>query len=447
MIEHMLLKVVGGSEPAFVPPAAVADKPYKQFVAAGDLINGTDLAALVGLSSGIAINTDAGWLQYVDNGKTFYIARKPLRYGTTVAAYKAAGLVAGKIISIGGVDYKVRLMSGMSVDPFSSIISNTGGGDWDAYMYPIFAAADRPTADVWSYYTASDLGMSIDNSLVGDQGTVSVCRDQHTSITSALAARGWDYSGGTSLSVMARRTIINDGNAGEGNGAIGLQVYGWRPVLEYIGAAPPPDLYYGEVAEADFISAAAFTTLVGMDSAGSVTNASVNWLKYRYKGKTVYMSKKALRHGMTWEQMNALGITKGTQQFTIGGKQYTVRLPTGAVAEPAAYASAATGGSFNDLIYPVYGGVSLNQAEIQAYPRWAAFTDLELGLGRTKTEAATGPGTMTWCQELVTGNNHHLVRGYNDADNEGIRQIVSGWYIALNGTQVYAGWRPIVEEV
>lgn len=445
MIEQMLFK--GSEEAAFVPPVAVAGKPYKQFVAAGDLINGADLATLVGLSSGTPINNNAGWLQYIDNGKTFYIARKPLRYGTTVAAYKAAGLLAGKTVSIGGVDYKVRLMAGMSVDPFSSIVSNPGGGDWDTYMYPIFAAADRPTADVWSYYTANDLGMSIDNSLVGDLGTVSVCKDQHNTITTALAARGWDYSGGTSLSVMARRTVINDANPTEGNGTGTLNVYGWRPVLEYIGVALPADLYYGEVAEADFITAAAFTTLVGMGSIGSVTNGSVNWLKYRYKGKTVYMAKKALRHGMTWEQMNALGITKGTQQFTIGGKQYTVRLPTGYQSEPANHALAATGGSFNDLIYPVYGGVSLNQTEIQAYPRWAAFTDLELGLGRTKTEAAAGPGTLSWCQELTTSNNHHLVRGYNDADNEGVRQIVSGWYIALNGTQVYAGWRPIVEEV
>lgn len=447
MIEQLLFKGSVGGE-TFVPPAAVAGKPYKQFVAAGDLINGSDLATLVGLSSGIAINSDAGWLQYIDNGKTFYIARKPLRYGTTVAAYKAAGLVAGKIVSIGGADYKVRLMSGMSADPFSSIVSNLGGGDWDTYIYPIFAGPDRPTADVWSYYTASDLGVSIDNSLVGDQGTITVCKDQHASITTALAARGWDYYSGTSVpSVMGRRTVINDANFGEGNGAIGVNVYGWRPVLEYIGVAPPADLYYGEVAEADFISAAAFTTLVGMGSIGSVTNASVNWLKYRYKGKTVYMAKKTLRHGMTWEAMNALGITKGTQEFTIGGKQYTVRLPTGAASEPAAHAVSATGGSFNDLIYPVYGGVSLSQPEIQAYPRWAAFTDLELGLGRTKTEAATGPGTLSWCQELTTGNGNHLVRGYNDADNEGTRQIVSGWYIALNGTQVYAGWRPIVEEV
>jgi N-acetylneuraminic acid mutarotase len=445
MIEQLIF--AGGAEPPFTPPAAVAGKAYQSFVPADDLISGSNLSALLALTSGGAMNDKAGWLKYIDNGKTFYIARKPLRYGVTVAAYKAAGLLVGKNISIGGQIYKVRLMSGMSVDPFASIISNGGGGEWEQYMYPIYAAADRPAADVWSYYTAADLGLTLDNSLAGDMGTVTVCKDQHNSITTALAARGWDYSGGTSLNPIARRTVINDASVSEGNGAGTLNVYGFRPLLEYIGEAPPADLYYGEVLEADLISAPAFSALVGMSAIGSVTNASSNWLKYRYLGKTVYMSKKPLRHAMTWEQLDTLGLTKGQSTFTFGGKGYTVRLPTGAAAEPSYYNIVATGGSFNDLIYPVYGGVSLAQPEVQAYPRWAAFTDAELGFGTDKNSAAGGIGTLNWCQELVVGNASRLVRGYNDADNAGIRQILTGWYIALNGTQTYAGWRPIIEEL
>lgn len=446
MIEQLIFRGNTGEE-AFTPPAVVAGKPYQGWVSADDLIDGSALASLVGLTSGNGINNKAGWLKFVDNGKTLYIARKCLRYGTTVAAYKAAAQLTGKQVTIGGNAYKVRLLSGMSIDPFSSIISNAGGGDWDKYMYPLLAAADRPSAEVWSYYSAYDLGIPIDNTLAGKLGLVSVCKDQHNTITTALAARGFDYSGGTSVNPIARRTVINDANPSEGNGVGTLNVYGWRPILEYIGVALPPDEFLGEVTEANFITAAAFTTLVGMGSAGSVSNASSNWLKYMYKGKTVYMSKKPLRHGMTYEQMNALGITKGTQQFTIGGKQYTVRLPTGAVSEPASYGVIAQGGSFNDLIYPVYGGVCLSQPEVQAYPRWAAYTDADMGFGVGKTAAATGPATLNWCQELVSGNAAHLVRGYNDADNVGDRQILAGWYIALNGTQVYAGWRPIVEEV
>lgn len=447
MIEYLLNNSAGQAEPPFVPPAVEPGNLFQGFVSADDLIDGTALASLVSLTSGTLINNKAGWLKFVDNGVTLYIARKALRYGTSVAAYKAASLLSGKTVNIGGNNYKVRLMSGMSVDPFSSIISNNGGGEWEKYMYPIYKAADRPSAAVWSYYTAADLGLLTDANLaLVPKGVISVCKDQHSTITTALAARGWDYSAGTSVNPIARRTVINDANASEGNGVGNFNVYGWRPVLELIGVAPPVTQFLGEVAEADFISAAALTTLVGMGSAGSVTNANVTWLKFKYLGKTVYLAKKALRHGMTWEAMNALGITKGQNQFTIAGKAHTLRLPTGAASEPAGYASIATAGSFNDLIYPIYGGVSLSQPEVQAYPRLAAYTDADLGLSTTKGSSG-GAGVMTWCQELVTGNNAHLVRGYNDADNAGNRQLLAGWYVALNGTQTYAGWRPIIEEV
>lgn len=445
MLEALLLKGVQAAE-VFVPPAVVAGKPFQGYVSSDDLIAGPELATLLGLTSGTPINDKVGWLKYIDAGKTFYIARKALRYGTTVAAYKAANLLVGKNVLIGGVTYKVRLMTGMSVDPFSSIVNNNGGGEWDQYIWPIFSAADRPSAEVWSYYTAQDLGLVLNNSLAGQKGLVSVCKNQHTTITTALSARGWDYTSGTGLPAIARHTIINDANTNEGNGQGTLDVYGFRPVLEYIGIAPPEDMFYGEVAEADFITVAALTALVGMGSVGSVTNANTTWLKYRYKGKTVYMPKKALRHGMTWEALNALGITKKQQQFTIGGKLHTLRIPTGAASEPASYGSIATAGEYNDLIYPVYGGVSLQQPEIQAYPRWAAYTDAELGLSTNKAQSG-GAGVMTWCQELNVGGNTHLVRGYNDADNSGNRQILAGWYVALNATQTYAGWRPIIEEV
>lgn len=446
MNEQLLMMGSQGSAP-FVPPAVEPGNAFQGWVSSDDLIDGASLASLISLSSGTAINNKAGWLKFIDAGKTLYIARKPLRYGTSVAAYKAASLLAGKTVAIQGINYKVRLMSGMSIDPFSSIIANGGGGEWEQYLYPIFKAADRPSAAVWSYYTAADLGLLTDANLSAiPTGVITVCKDQHNTITTALAARGWDYSSNLTVNPIARRTVINDANASEGNGVGNFNVYGWRPVLELIGVAPPPTEFLGEVAEADFISAAALTTLVGMGSAGSVTNANVTWLKFKYLGKTVYLAKKPLRHGMTWESMNALGITKGTTQFTIGGKAHTLRLPTGAAAEPASYGAIATGGSFNDLIYPIYGGVSLSQPEVQAYPRLASYTDADLQLSTSKGTVG-GAGMMTWCQELITGNGNHLVRGYNDADNAGTRQLLAGWYIALNGTQTYAGWRPIIEEV
>jgi N-acetylneuraminic acid mutarotase len=447
MIEQ-LISTRSQVEIPFVPPAVEPGNPFQGFVSSDDLIDGTALSSLLALTSGTSINNKAGWLKYIDAGKTFYIARKPLRYGTTVAAYKAAALLAGKQVSIRGDIYKVRLMSGMAADPFNSIIGIGGGGEWNQYLYPIFAAANRPTAAVWSYYTAADLGLALNDSLNGQKGWITVTKDQHNTITTALAARGWDYSGGTGVNPIDRRTVINDANVNEGNGTASLDVYGFRPLLEFIGVAPPEDLYYGEIADADFITPSALAAVVNLAAVGTVTNASSNWLKYRYKGKTTYLAKKPLRHAMTWEQMDAVGVVKGNIPYLFGGKRYALTLPTGADVDPTpSYGSIATAGSFNDLIYPVYGGAASGQPEVLAYPRWAAFTDADLGFATNKAAASGGLGTLTWCKEVITGGGSHLLRGYNDADNVGNRQILAGWYVANGGTQQYAGWRPQIEEL
>jgi hypothetical protein len=219
-------------------------------------------------------------------------------------------------------------------------------------------------------------------------------------------------------------------------------------MLEFMLSLPPKKpgtVFLGEVAGADFITAAALTTLVGMGSTGTVTNASVNWLKYTYLGKTVYLAKKVLRHGMTWEALNALGLVFGNQQFMINGKAHTVRLPTGYIPPVTSQYTISTGGSFNDLVYPIYNGVSKDHPYVMAYPRLAAYLDVDLGLETTYTAVSNGNGTMSWVQDSYTPATHHMVRCYNDQDKA--HQLTAGWYVPNNTTANYAGWRPIIEEV
>lgn len=208
----------------------------------------------------------------------------------------------------------------------------------------------------------------------------------------------------------------------------------------------PPTSFLGEITEANFISAADLITATGMGPYGSVTNANITWLKYTYKGKITYLAKKPLKHQMTWDQLNSLGLVNGTKQVTIGGKIYSVRLPWGYALPPSTRYDQSTGGDLNDLIYPVYGGVSLNQAPVQAYPRWAAYTDAELGLGTTYTAVVATPGAMTWVQDTLGGApGTHMLRFYNDSNKP--YQLLAGWGLGASETYVYAGWRPILEEV
>ena len=232
--------IVSSSGPTpFVPPPVLDGSIYKGFVKSADFIGGNALAGLVGLTSGTAFNDDGGWLKFIDGEVEFYIPRKPFRYGMTVAALKAAGGRTGNRITIGGSEYDVTLMTGMSTDNFASIISVPSGGDWDKYMYPMFKKiGGQPTGAQWAEYTTADLGMS--EMAAPNKGTISVCFEQHNTITTALAARGFDYSGGASLPSVMRKTVINDASPGEGNAAIGVTSYGWRPKV--VKVPPPPTI-------------------------------------------------------------------------------------------------------------------------------------------------------------------------------------------------------------
>lgn len=208
----------------------------------------------------------------------------------------------------------------------------------------------------------------------------------------------------------------------------------------------PGAVFLGEVAEADFITTSALATLVGMQATGTVTNASVNWLKYNYNGKVVYLAKKVHRHAMTWEALNTLKLVFGDKQFTIGGKQYVLKLLKGYATPPITNYDVSTGGSFNDLIYPIYNGVAKNHPYVLAYsPKQAAYVDADLGLITNYLESSTVPGCLTWVQDARSDNAGHMVRGYNDADKA--NQLTAGWFVANGATQNYAGWRPLIEEV
>jgi hypothetical protein len=434
-----------GSGP-FTPPEVIAGKAFQGWVASGDFITGDALATAIGLAAGTSHNSDAGWLHYIDGAREFYIARKTLRYNLSWSPIEIALGSPNKIIQIGADYYQVKQMTSMSVDPFSSIVSNDGGGDWNKYIYPLVSGPARAqfTAEVWSYYTETDLGLS---AVWGTQpnGSITHTVEKHNTIPDIRAARGRTYSGSTAVSSVTGRTVYNAANPSEGNAGTGLSQYGWRPILEKVPEPPPADLYYGEVASADFITASALATAVGASALGTVTNADVSWLKFRIDGKTQYIAKKPLRHGVTWNSLNALGLVFGTQTVVIGGQTYKVRLPTGtSVPSANVYNPAHMGGDFNDMIYPIYGGVVINHAMVQAYPRWAAFTDAELGLNTVKSPIINGG--LTLCQELAAQGGY-LVRGYNDNDNAGVAQLVAGWYVTGDSTIQYSGWRPVLELV
>ncbi len=110
-------------------------------VSAEDFISGDDLASLIGLTAGTSQNSDAGWLKVVDGSKMLLIAKKTLRHSISWNSINAVNAVFGKIITIDGVKYILRLFSTT---------------EWDRFMYPLHV--DHPNnAPAWAEYTDADL--------------------------------------------------------------------------------------------------------------------------------------------------------------------------------------------------------------------------------------------------------------------------------------------------
>ena len=152
------------------------------FVQASDLINGTTLASEVGITQGTAINTETPWIKYIWKHKVCFTPLKTLRHSISWDAIYAAGAVYGTgsaisegeqwmldnddnydpdtdrvsqnaIVTIGGLQYRVRLFRGAADDPTDSYADSDRGSigadnEWNGIILPIH---HRAKTQNWNY--------------------------------------------------------------------------------------------------------------------------------------------------------------------------------------------------------------------------------------------------------------------------------------------------------
>lgn len=170
------------------------------------------LASLVGLTAGDPINETAPWMQLALNGKLCYIPQQACRTNLSWEQLNNAGLVTGKVVSIGGKNFTVRLMTGANADPGS-----TAGGEWDQLMYSVAAA--RPasyTGPVMANFTEAQLGF---DSAVTPTGRANFTKETHSSNSTYCTERGLN---GTAFGVKEFSYTTKS--------AISTN-FGWRPIL------------------------------------------------------------------------------------------------------------------------------------------------------------------------------------------------------------------------
>lgn len=202
---NLLMAAGNGSGGGGAPPysGGTPGTPFKGTVLAADFITGPGLASAVGLTAGTSINTTSGWFKYVTaGGVTMYVATMPFRHTVSWETLNGLGIVTGtKKIFIGGLQYKVRLLTGVTTNP-----GTTAGGEFNSYMLPM-------TNGTFATYTTTALGWIP----YSGNNLETLCQEVYGG--SSHVARGYpDFGGVWYITADTPQPW-----------------YGWRPVLELVG--------------------------------------------------------------------------------------------------------------------------------------------------------------------------------------------------------------------
>jgi hypothetical protein len=173
-----------------------------------------------------------------------------------------------------------------------------------------------------------------------------------------------------------------------------LQVY-W-PSKRYVPVPVNPEVVFdGEITGEQLINMTDLASLLGVTE-GTAFNNDSNWLKFVTDEKTLYVAKKPIRHSLSWDHLNSLGVVDGTREITIGANRYKARLLSGVNGEyqtiQSGYDTVPTHGSeWNELMYRIHSGTFTNPLNTMASMGTAAsslaqYSDDDLGLGGLENE-------------------------------------------------------------
>jgi hypothetical protein len=374
--------------------------PFQGVVSASNFITGTALASAISLTQGTGMNSDAGWLHFIeDNGLELYIAKKPLRYNVTWEEINVRQKATE--VTIGGEVYVVKFLTGMTAPNLMAAPANRGG-QWNRYIYNVYGGPYKSSLPAgtlnWGPYSESMLGIYTAGQSQENGG---LCLMAEPVTQGGHATRGVSWTDSSDPNIMGLWYITPN---------TPRTWYGWRPVL-FKKSTLPPTPYKGLVAGASLITPSALSTLAGYTS-GTLMDDATPWMHFiEDNGKEVYVAQRSFRDKCTRASLNTAGIgnTANGKTLTIGGKQYKCRLLTEA--------------EWNRYMYGVYGDTYTTVNTLE----WASFNDAQLGV------CAGG---------VIAGGLSHTF----DGTTRGFTSIAGAWQTndGSPGTSGYA-WRPILE--
>ena len=221
--------------------------------------------------------------------------------------------------------------------------------------------------------------------------------------------------------------------------------------------------FYGIIESYSFITGSSLSTETGLE-VGTLLYDFCDWLKFYVGANAVcntnngvpyvmYVSKRPVRYGIGWENINTVGAVDGTKVIAINDNNYKVRLLSGAKVDPTIYGNgvacedkAGETSEWNELIYRVHkdvptcidpaigmpqGHSTSRHGGSQMHGNWLRLDDDELA-----TNHGLMNGTLCHCKEKNTSGDN-VERGYYG---------IAGWHVSTS-SHSSRSWRPVLELV
>ena len=184
-------------------------------VSSADFITGDVLASAIGLTAGTPQNSDVPWWKFAIDNQILYVPTMSFRNNLSWVNINNVNAVYddsnAPIVTIGGYNFKVTLMTGAEADP--TVNENGDGSEWNRLIYRIHSTV--PSDQVggnWASYNTDNTNITSGN------GRYTWCQETRSSGTTNRVVRGY-----SSLSYF--RTWSSTSSYAD---------YGWRPALRLI---------------------------------------------------------------------------------------------------------------------------------------------------------------------------------------------------------------------
>ena len=203
-------------------------------VSASELISGTGLASLVGISQGTSMNSTVGWLKFAWQGKILFVAKKAFRNSISWDHINSANAVyGGKSVTIDGLSYKIRLLKGANKDPAGAYEGSIcHGSEWNRLMLPIHQEAINKN---WAYpnNVESYIPVWAHNLGTGTQGRYTD-EDLLTHYYHGSGSYSWCQEVAESAAYRVLRGYFGVSNSYSSASSTTISHRGWRPCLELV---------------------------------------------------------------------------------------------------------------------------------------------------------------------------------------------------------------------